>query len=236
MNAMHWGVARDTITTSTPLSVDTFSGDDRKWAFVHRMLAEHDESSVRPRVNSSVSHIGDVASRLLGKAELHSIAIFCEQARCPMPKEVTNYLRVEGTNAQLASSLLTVSVGTGVISAGVAIAALGIVNFHYHANAKDNQHLVFWDAFVEGFILPLTIIAFVFFSLLIRVLLGWTGRALIMFITVTGMISMFYITVLTICYTGDLSLNHAARGGLAVLVDVMGIFVVMSILYSFFAK
>lgn len=223
---------RDAWTDSSPeAEVSAASANDgEKWALVHRLIEEQQDGAFgQSRKGSSrggfVSADG-TALRPLTISELHSIAVFCEQTKCPLPKEVSGCLIQEGTNAALASALLTIAVNISIVVGGFLILLLGCTAFV--SVSADTFTSLAW--FVRGHVFACALIGIVFWAMLLVALVGLKCSTILGILMMVTSISAFYFVVLLMGYV---SLNYIARGCLAFTVFGLGLSGISLIVYSF---
>ena len=173
--------------------------EGEKWAFVHRIIEEQEMLSRAATGRNLDRSQTVVASRFpFAKAELHSIAVFCEQTNCPLPKEVNSCLRREGANAALASALLVVSIVCSVGMVAVLLIWLGSAKIGVLPTLRNEA--LFW--YILGRVNSLLILGCVFWSALIVLLVGWTATAAL---GVTCLIIGFGTIEVILCIAGPLT-------------------------------
>lgn len=151
---------------------DSVVMDGQKWAFVHRMVEE-----VKDAAGASTRQLGASDRQVaqpLSKSELHSIAVFCEQSKCPLPKVVSGCLLEEGTQATLAGALLLFAVHVTMLLGGVLFAILGLESLGVISDEEFGP--LAW--FVRGYSMSLGLVGWIALVMLFFALFGRSKIAL----------------------------------------------------------
>lgn len=195
-------------------SVDSGSFDSQQWAFVHRLIEaeEHKQEQQEREVPGGTMAIVAMPFRGLSPSELHSMAAYCQQSGCPLPKDLRVAMFQEVTNATLVGVIVACACCVSGILLGMIYFVVGLDNFGV-VSVSDFAALG-W--LVRGWILGLVTIGLVTTCSLIFAVLGpsWASTF--------GICTWIVIWVVG-TYSGFLATNvdvDPATRGIAVISDI----------------
>ena len=228
------GLGPDRATSRQPQQgPEIFSHDGEKGAFAYRIIEEK-EALVKSESKRDSGHASSGSTRTSSKAtfdraELHSIAVFCEQTSCPLPKEVSSCLRKEAKNAALVSALLIGSILCGLVLAGPTFYWLGSVRLGLSTVLRgDRDTELAW--FALGQITTCIVITVVLWSSLLILLTGWTLKAAV---GIFGLVTGFGILDFSVWIIGTDLLAPVGRGIIAFTLPTLVAVILLAHLYVF---